>query len=85
MHETRLSISSVEITWLTGSWTVEPGSRSAIVGSPSSPPAAGVWLNDTYELSGVCLLRVAVFTAVMICLVMQSSAKFRKLDSRSER
>ena len=58
---------------------------SAIVGSPSSPLAAGVWLNETYEFSGVCLFRVAVFTAVMIWRVMQSSAKLRKLDSRSER
>ena len=66
MQSTRLRISSVEITWLTGSCTVEPGSTSAIVGSPSSPEAAGVWLNDTYEFSGVCLLRVAVLTAVMI-------------------
>ena len=37
MQSTRLRISSVEITWLTGSCTVEPGSTSAIVGSPSSP------------------------------------------------
>jgi hypothetical protein len=50
-----------------------------------SPLAAGVWLNETYWLRGVCLLRVAVFTAVMICRVMQSSAKLRKLDSRSVR
>ena len=48
-----------------------------------TPAAAGVWLKETYWLSGVCLLRVAVFTAVMICRVMQSSAKPRKLDSRS--
>ena len=41
--------------------------------------------NDTYWLSGVCLLRVAVFTAVMIWRVMHSSAKLRKLDSRSVR
>ena len=46
---------------------------------------AGVDENDTYWFSGVCLLRVAVFTAVMICRVMHSSAKLRKLDSRSER
>ena len=51
----------------------------------SSPDAAGVDENDTYWLSGVCLLRVEVFTAVMIWRVMQSSAKFRKLDSRSVR
>ena len=85
MHETSDWTSSIEITWLTGSCTVDPGSTSAIVGSPSSPEDAGVWLNETYEFSGVCLLRVAVFTAVMICLVMHSSAKLRKLDSRSER
>ena len=53
--------------------------------SESGPAAAGVWLNETYWLSGVCLLRVAVLTAVMICRVMQSSAKPRKLDSRSGR
>ena len=46
---------------------------------------AGVDENDTYWFSGVCLLRVAVFTAVMIWRVMQSSAKLRKLDSRSVR
>ena len=50
-----------------------------------SPAAAGVWLKETYWLRGVCLLRVAVFTAVMIWRVMQSSAKLRKLDSRSVR
>ena len=50
-----------------------------------TPAAAGDWLNDTYWLRGVCLLRVAVFTAVMIWRVMQSSAKLRKLDSRSVR
>ena len=47
--------------------------------------AAGVWLKETYWFRGVCLLRVAVFTAVMIWRVMQSSAKLRKLDSRSVR
>ena len=51
----------------------------------SQTPAAGVCENDTYSFSGVCLLRVDVFTAVMICRVMQSSAKLRKLDSRSVR
>ena len=51
----------------------------------SQTPAAGVWEKLTYSLSGVCLLRVDVFTAVMIWRVMQSSAKFRKLDSRSQR
>ena len=57
---------------------------SSSVGSPSAA-VAGVAENDTYWFSGVCLLRVAVFTAVMICRVMQSSAKLRKLDSRSQR
>ncbi len=50
-----------------------------------SQTPAGVAENDTYWFSGVCLLRVAVFTAVMIWRVMQSSAKLRKLDSRSVR
>ena len=45
--------------------------------------AAGVCANETYWLSGACLLRLAVLTAVMICRVMHSSAKLRKLDSRS--
>ena len=72
------------ITWLTGSWTLGPGRISSSVVS-ESPAAAGVWLKETYWLSGVCLLRVAVFTAVMIWRVMQSSAKLRKLDSRSVR
>ena len=72
------------ITWLTGSWTLGPGRISSRVVS-ESPAAAGVWLKETYWLSGVCLLRVAVFTAVMIWRVMQSSAKLRKLDSRSVR
>jgi hypothetical protein len=57
---------------------------SSSVGSPSGA-LAGVELNDTYWFSGVCLLRVAVFTAVMIWRVMHSSAKLRKLDSRSVR
>src|SRR3954462_11422079 len=70
------------MTWLTGSQVVEPGRTSSRVGS-ESPAPAGEDENDTYPLSGVCLLRVAVFTAVMICRVMQSSAKLRKLDSRS--
>ena len=42
---------------------------------PAAP--AGVDENDTYWFSGVCLLRVAVLTAVMIWRVMQSSAKLR--------
>ena len=73
------------MTWLTGSWTVEPGITSSSVGSLSPLAPAGVAENDTYWLSGVCLLRVAVFTAVMIWRVMQSSAKLRNDDSRSER
>jgi len=84
MQATSARNSSEEITWLTGSWTHEPGSISSSVGS-ASVPAPGSAENETYWFSGVCLLRVAVFTAVMICRVMQSSAKFRKLDSRSLR
>jgi hypothetical protein len=57
---------------------------SSRVGSPSEA-LAGVLEKETYWFSGVCLLRVAVLTAVMIWRVMQSSAKLRKLDSRSER
>ena len=38
--------SSEEITWLTGSWTVEPGSISSSVGSLSVAPA-GVDENET--------------------------------------
>ena len=57
---------------------------SSSVGSPSGA-LAGLALNETYWFSGVCLLRVAVLTAVMIWRVMQSSAKLRKLDSRSVR
>ena len=76
--------SSEEMTWLTGSWTEGPGMTSSRVGSPSDA-LAGVLENETYWFSGVCLLRVAVLTAVMIWRVMQSSAKLRKLDSRSER
>jgi hypothetical protein len=69
---------------LTGSWTLGPGITSSSVGSPSIA-LAGVEENETYWFRGVCLLRVAVLTAVMIWRVMQSSAKFRKLDSRSVR
>jgi len=50
------------MTWLTGSWTVGPGSIWSSVGT-SSPLPAGVEENDTYWFSGVCLLRVAVLTA----------------------
>ena len=62
---------------------VGPGRTSSSVGS-ESPEAAGVDENETYWFSGECLLRVEVFTAVMICRVMHSSAKLRKLDSRSD-
>ena len=69
---------------MTGSLTVEPGQdlveRRLAVRAP-----AGVAENDTYRFSGVCLLRVAVLTAVMIWRVMQSSAKLRNDDSRSVR
>ena len=57
---------------------------SSSVGSPSGA-LAGEALNETYWFSGVCLLRVAVLTAVMICRVMHSSAKLRNDDSRSDR
>ena len=57
---------------------------SSSVGSPS-PDDAGVAENETYWFSGVCLLRVAVLTAVMIWRVMHSSAKLRNDDSRSVR
>ena len=70
---------------MTGSWTVEPGMTSSSVGSPSLLALAGVAENETYWFSGVCLLRVAVLTAVMIWRVMHSSAKLRKRDSRSVR
>ena len=73
------------MTWLTGSCTVEPGITSSSVGSLSPLEPAGVAENETYWFSGVCLLRVAVFTAVMIWRVMHSSAKLRNDDSRSER
>ncbi len=74
--------SSEEITWLTGSWTVGPGITSSSVGSPSEALGRRARERDVL-FSGVCLLRVAVLTAVMIWRVMQSSAKLRKLDSRS--
>src|SRR5262249_11524231 len=83
-HETRLSSSSVAITWLTGSWTLGPGRISSRVVS-ESPAAAGVWLKETYWLRGVCLLRVAVLTAVMIWRVMRHSAKLRKLGAPAVR
>src|SRR5919204_2945255 len=83
-HETRLASSSLAMTRSDGSSLAGPGRISSIVVSPS-PAAAGDVAKETYWLSGACLLRLAVFTAVMICRVMQSSAKLRKLDSRSER
>ena len=64
---------------------VEPGRTSSSVGSLSPLAPAGDEEKETYWFSGVCLLRVAVLTAVMIWRVMQSSAKLRKLDSRSVR
>src|SRR4051812_50112988 len=66
------------MTWLTGSWTVDPGMTSSSVGSPSPAAPAGVAENDTYWFSGVCLLRVAVFTAVMIWRGVDSSAEVGK-------
>src|SRR4051794_41233092 len=72
------------MTWLTGSCTEGPGMTSSRVGSPSEV-LAGVLENETYWFSGVCLLRVAVLTAVVIWRVMQSSAEVRELDSRSGR
>ena len=62
-----------------------PGMTSSSVGSPLRRAGRAWRENDTYWFSGVCLLRVAVLTAVMIWRVMQSSAKLRKLDSRSVR
>ena len=85
MQATSARSSSELITWLTGSWTVEPAIVSSSVGSESPTAPAGLLENDTYWFSGVCLLRVAVLTAVMIWRVMHSSAKLRKLDSRSVR
>jgi hypothetical protein len=66
MHVTSALSSSEEITWLTGSCTGEPGMTSSRVGSPSPEAAAGEDENEMYWFSGACLLRVAVFTAVMI-------------------
>src|SRR5205085_11995754 len=68
-----------------GSSTPGPGSASPSVHSPSDSCPAGVWLNDTYVLSGACLYRVAVLIAVMICRVTHSSAKLRNDVSLSER
>ncbi len=73
------------MTQTEGSWTLGPGRASPSVQSPSESCPAGVWLNETYELSGVCLKRVAVLIAVMIWRVTQSSAKLRKDVSLSER
>ena len=69
--------SSVEITQTAGSLTCEPGRASPRVTSLSDSWPAGVWLNETYWLSGACLNRVAVLIAVMICRVTQSSANER--------
>jgi len=76
--------SSEEMATFIGSCAVGPGRISSSVGSGSDAPA-GVLENDTYRFSGACLLRDAVLTAVMIWRVMHSSAKLRKLDSRSVR
>ena len=83
--KTRLCNSSVEITTSGGSCTAELGNASPSVHSPSPSCPAGVWLNETYVLSGACLKRVAVLIAVMICRVTQSSAKLRKEVSLSAR
>jgi hypothetical protein len=66
IHATSARSSSEEITWLTGSWTGEPAIISSSVASESPEAPAGVLENETYWFSGLCLLRVAVFTAVMI-------------------
>src|SRR4051794_41956751 len=81
-QETRLSSSSEAITWLTGSCTVGPGRISSRVVS-ESPAAAGVWLKETYWLSGVCLLRVAVFTAGVILGGVESSGEVGEVGSRA--
>ena len=70
---------------MAGSLTEGLGISSSSVGASSSAPAPAGAEKETYWLSGVCLLRVAVLTAVMIWRVMHSSAKLRKLDSRSVR
>jgi hypothetical protein len=73
------------MTWLTGSQVVEPGSTSSSVGSESVGARRRGRERDSNAFSGVCLLRVAVLTAVMIWRVMQSSAKLRNELSRSVR
>src|SRR5262249_61985079 len=78
--KTGLCSSSVEITQTDGSSTDGPGSASPSVQSPSDSCPAGVWLNETYVLSGACLNRVAVLIAVMICRVTHNSAKLRNED-----
>ena len=55
MQETSDWTSSVEITWLTGSGTVRRQRRRRGLALPARGRSA--WLNETYELSGVCLLR----------------------------
>ena len=72
------------ITWLTGSCELGPG-QDLVEGRLGVAGGGRRLAKETYWLSGVCLLRVAVLTAVMIWRVMQSSAKLRKLDSRSVR
>jgi hypothetical protein len=54
------------MTMIDGSSTLGPGSASPKVQSPSDSCPAGVCENETYELSGECLKRVAVLIAVMI-------------------
>src|SRR5204863_3889467 len=84
-QKTRLWSSSVEMTQMDGSFTLGPGRASPSVQSPSDSCPAGVWLNETYVLSGACLNRVAVLIAVMIWRVTHSSAKERNEVSLSGR
>src|SRR4051812_50036794 len=59
-----------------------PGNTSSSVASPSTA-AAGDWANDTYWLSGACLLRLAVFTAGVVLGGVERSAKMREVGSRA--
>src|SRR4051812_49758871 len=61
-----------------------PGNTSSSVASPSTA-AAGDWANDTYWLSGACLLRLAVFTAGEVLRGVESSAKVREVESPAGR
>ncbi len=70
--------SSEEMTWLHGVVHRGPGITSSRVGSPLERARGRAARTTRSRLSGVCLLRVAVLTAVMIWRVMQSSAKLRK-------